>query len=90
MSLERRCREALAAVGISELDQVTTRSLRVLNRVLREADESHLWPVCGAYSATERAIRWYRRVYFRANGPCMNLEYVLGVEGCVSSYVNGR
>lgn len=27
-----------------------------INRRLRAADESHLWPICGKFSATGRAI----------------------------------
>jgi hypothetical protein len=90
MSLEQRCNAALKVAGISELDPLTVRSIRLLNRLFRDADESHLWPIESAYNATERAIRWYRRVYLRANGPCMNCEYIAGVEDCISRMVNGR
>lgn len=64
------------------------KTLRKLNKLMRKRDESHLWPISGEYSATDRAIRWYSRVYFAANGPCTALEYTLGLEGKISQYVN--
>lgn len=64
--------------------------LRKLNRLLRQRDDSSLWPICGRFNATDRAIRWYSRRYFAANGPCSAYEYVLGVEAKVSEYVNSQ
>lgn len=65
-----------------------TKTLRKVNKILRSGDESHLWPISGRYNATDRAIRWYSRVYFKANGPCTVYEYVMGIDGLISGYVN--
>ena len=65
-----------------------TATLRRVNKLMRARDESNLWPISGSFSATERAIRFYRRVVFPANGPCSALEYALGIDGLISGYVN--
>jgi hypothetical protein len=75
--------------GIDDRADVTTRSLRIINAAFRAVDDSHLFPINGEFNATERAIRWYRRVYFDANGPCSNYEYILGLDSVISRYVNG-
>ena len=36
-------------------------TIRSVNSKFRKADESHLWPVCGRFNATERAIRRIRK-----------------------------
>lgn len=66
-----------------------TKTLRKVNKILRKGDESHLWPISSRFNATERAIRWYSRVYFPANGPCTVLEYIEGINSLISGYVNG-
>jgi hypothetical protein len=73
---------------IQLLSIVDGSSLRVINKMMRERDDSHLYPINGAFNATERAIRWFRRVYFPSNGPCSNLEYALGLELKIIEYVN--
>jgi hypothetical protein len=82
------CNLKLQDLGISDTSDVSTRSIRAINKIFRERDESNLFPINGAFNATERAIRWYSRVYFQANGPCSNLEYILGLESKISEYVN--
>ena len=37
-------------------------SVRQINKLFRKHDESHLWPVCSRFNATERAIRRIRRL----------------------------
>lgn len=75
--------------GVNFSDSVgNLKVIRKINKLMRERDESHLWPICGEYNATERAIRWYRRVYFPSNGSCSALEYALGLENLISNYVN--
>ena len=64
------------------------KTLRKLNKLLRARDDSHLCPISGEYNATDRAIKYYSRVYFKANGPCSALEYCLGIENLISNYVN--
>ena len=60
-------------------------SIRQINAYFRQHDESRLWPVCGRFNATERAIRRTRRNGFGVNG---GLEYYLAVERELSEIVN--
>ena len=63
-------------------------SVRQINAYFRKHDESHLWPVCGRFNATERAIRRIRR--YRRDGMevCSGLEYYLTLEREISEIVN--
>lgn len=40
--------------------QLTPALVRTINRKMRARDDSHLWPIGGAFNATERAIRRLR------------------------------
>lgn len=62
-------------------------NIRKINELYRAQDESHLWPVCGRFDATERAIRRARE-YRRESGPCYGLEYALLVDSMLSEIVN--
>ena len=57
------------------------------NRAFRAADESHLWPVNGRFSATERAIRAVQR-YMREADTLSGLEYAYALKGALSRIVN--
>jgi hypothetical protein len=59
-----------------------------INRLFRKQDESDLYPVCGSFNATERAIRRIRKA--RADGACINdgLEYALALDSEISNIVN--
>ena len=70
---------------MDEPKNVCDMSRRQINAYFRKTDESHLWPVCGRFSATERAIRRVRRCGFGAHG---GLEYYLAVESELSRIVN--
>lgn len=63
-------------------------SIGGVNRVFRNADESHLYPVHGRFNATERAIRRLRRL--RREGLTLNpgYEYALALEREISNIVN--
>lgn len=78
-----------ASKGIDLLEDTTLKSIRLINRLFRDRDESHLYPIDGNFNLTERAIRWYRRVYFPNNGNCLNLEYIRGLNEYMSRIVNG-
>lgn len=67
---------------------VNEMSIRQINAHFRKNDESRLWPVCGRFNATERAIRRVRRL--RRMGLDVNggLEYYLTVEREISEIVN--
>ncbi|MBR3398586.1 MAG: hypothetical protein IKH08_02275 [Prevotella sp.] len=64
---------------------VNEMSVRQINAYFRKNDESHLWPICGRFNATERAIRRVRRMGLAGYG---GLEYYLTVEREISEIVN--
>ena len=70
---------------MKEPKSVCDMSRRQINAYFRQHDESHKWPVCGRFNATERAIRRTRRNGFGVNG---GLEYYLAVERELSEIVN--
>lgn len=63
-------------------------SIRTINRKFRQVDESGMWPVCGRFNATNRAIRRLRRR--RRTGLVLNpgLEYALALENEIREIVN--
>lgn len=69
------------------LQPLTLANLRVVNRVMRELDESHKFPICRRFNATERAILAMRRhgwVFY-----CDKVQdYVWQVDSLISQYVN--
>lgn len=60
---------------------------REIRKKFRAQDESHLWPVCGRFNVTERAIRKVREQE-RANGPLSEEEYELALDRMISLIVN--
>jgi hypothetical protein len=60
-------------------------NIAAINRAFRAADESHLYPINGAFNATERAIRRVRRLGFVTGG----YEYCAVLESVISEIVNG-
>ena len=73
---------------MQEPKNVNEMSIRQINAYFRENDESHLWPICGRFNATERAIRRIRRL--RQQGLCVypGLEYYQTLEREISDIVN--
>ena len=69
-------------------DEVIEWSVRKINNYFRSIDDSHLYPICGKFNATERAIRRLRK--FRHDGGYCNggLEYYLSLEREISDIVN--
>lgn len=63
-------------------------SIRQINAYFRRNDDSRLWPICGRFNATERAIRRIRRR--RREGLCVypGLEYYLTLENEITEIVN--
>jgi hypothetical protein len=81
--------QVLKANNISLFESTSNTSiLRCVNKILRSRDDSHLWPISGKYNATNRAIRYYSRIYFNNNGPCSVYEYISGINQLISNYVN--
>ena len=70
---------------MDEPKNVCEMSRRQINAYFRENDESHKWPICGRFNATERAIRRVRRYGFGVYG---GLEYYLAVERELTEIVN--
>ena len=61
-------------------------SKRKINRFFRLMDDSNLWPICGKFNATERAIRRIRKNFPGMEG----LEYYLTLESEISRIVNAE
>ena len=63
-----------AKVKFNALDysyrEVADLSIRDINAAFRAVDDSHLWPICGKFNATERAINRIRR--WRRQGMIIN------------------
>lgn len=58
-----------------------------INKLYREQDESHLWPINNSFNVTERAIRRARK--FKAEtGPSYGLEYAYIIDSMLSDIVN--
>lgn len=77
----------IAAYAESRAETMTGQ-IRVMNRIFRQQDESHKWPVRNRFDATERAIRKARRFFAETGGPSIALEYALTVDGLLSDIVN--
>jgi hypothetical protein len=73
---------------MQEPNNVNEMSIRQINAYFREHDESHLFPICGRFDVTERAIRKLRKL--RHDGLCVNegLEYYLTLENMIGEIVN--
>ena len=66
---------------------VTDMSIRQINRLFRRHDASGLWPICGRFNATERAIRRVRKV-MQCNGSTGGSEYALMLDGEIGRIIN--
>lgn len=60
---------------------------RKINKLFREQDDSHLWPVSGKFNVTDRAIQRAYKIE-QANGTMSPLEYALFIEAESSRIVN--
>lgn len=70
------------------LYEVQGMSKRAINKHFRTTDDSKLWPICGKFNATERAIRRVRRFQAQTGTPIEGLEYWLALESEISTIVN--
>lgn len=71
------------------LYEVQGMSKRAINKHFRTTDESKLWPICGKFNATERAIRRVRRFQAQTGTSIEGLEYWLALESELSNIING-
>lgn len=60
-----------------------------INRMYRDQDESHLWPICNRFNVTERAIRRARKFERESGVALCGLEYCYTLESVSSAIVNG-
>jgi len=81
----------LTAEKIAELtdDKDGLANVRAINKLYREQDQSHLWPIRGRFNATERAIRKIRH-FARHNGSVLGLEYAYALDQEISNIVNNE
>ena len=70
---------------MTKLEQIENGSKRVINAYFRANDESHKWPICNKFDATERAIRRLRRSGMYPHG---GLEYFCALDAEISRIVN--
>ncbi len=68
---------------MTKLEKIENGSKRIINSYFRANDESHKWPICNKFDATERAIRRLRGQYLHGG-----LEYFLALEDEISRVVN--
>lgn len=68
--------------NVSDLD------VRQINRLFRQHDESHQWPIKNRFNATERAIRRLRRNVLPHMGPTGGIEYARMLDSEISRIVN--
>lgn len=62
-------------------------NIRAINRLYRDQDDSHKWPINGKFNATERAIRRVRTLT-RHNGAIAGMEYAYAIDWEISQIVN--
>ena len=81
--------EYLSPEKIAELceDLDGIANIKAINKLFREQDESHLFPISGKFNATERAIRQARK-FMAESGPVYGYEYTLLLDNCISNIVN--
>lgn len=68
--------------------EINEMSIRQINAHFRAEDDSRLWPVCGRFNATERAIRRLRRKRRQGLEVSAGLEYYLCLENEIIEIVN--
>lgn len=70
---------------MTKLEKIENGSTRTINAYFRANDESHKWPICNKFDATERAIRRLRKTGMYNGG----LEYFMALDSEISKIVNG-
>ncbi len=67
---------------------ITLKEIRRVNREFREKDDSSLWPINGAFSVADRAIRKARELARQSGGFDSAYEYQAVLENIASEIVN--
>ena len=60
----------------------------VINRIFREYDDSHKWPINDQFDATERAIKRVQKFMRDSGCDLQGLEYALTLDREISNIVN--
>lgn len=74
--------------AFDECGPASLRSRTIINKVMRRIDESNLWPICGAYNATNRAIRRLRKWERDGREFDSAMSYWLALDNEISNIVN--
>ena len=61
---------------------------RAINALYRNQDESHLYPINGAFDGTERAIRRVRKFQHDSGVASYGLEYAYALDSELTNIVN--
>jgi hypothetical protein len=69
---------------------VSDLSVRQINALFRQNDESHLWPIRGRFNVTERAIRRVRHDILRHIGSTGGCEYAAILDAEIEHIVNSN
>lgn len=78
----------LAQYGISDIDALTPRAIRIIHKYFRDTDESELFPINGNFNVTERAIRHLKE--FRNGYADSVCSYYLSLDQEISRIVNAQ
>lgn len=68
-------------------EDVTNMTVRQINALFRQHDESHLFPINGEFNVTERAIRRLRKC-MKTNGSFDGADYAYALEQEIGNIVN--
>ena len=79
---------ATAAVIAQEKHPDAFGSFASVRRLMRDQDDSHLWPVCNRYNVTARAIRRVRDAIGAGLVIDSPLEYYAAIDAEISDMVN--
>jgi hypothetical protein len=69
---------------------ITLSEKRAINKMARLTDESHKWPICSRFNATERAIRRAREYSRLSSEFSSSYEYWLFLDQTISEIVNNN
>lgn len=68
---------------------ISKTEIMLVNKIARDCDDSHKWPVCGRFSVAERAIRKARKI--RRDCPCTcKEEYLNLLDSLMTEIVNAE
>lgn len=70
---------------MTKLEQIENGTTRQINAYFRAKDDSHKWPICNKFNATERAIRRLRKLQHYTGG----YDYFVALDNEISIIVNG-